>query len=163
MRIISSIMGLLILLGCMDIQKEGNSKIPISALDFLLSKKYKYSTSKYDIPNTVVDSISIINKEFFKIGDSTDAGKISFSDARLFTSNGEDIYEYKRKLHFVLVNDTVCLIAYTEGGLGTHDVIDFIQYKGGFNHTRYVTTNILNDTIKLESYLKSVLKPVKIE
>lgn len=135
----------------------------VSALDFLMSKNYKYSTSKSDIPNTVLDSISCINKESFKIGDSTDSGKISFSDARLFTSNGEDIYEYKRKLHFVLVNDTTCLIAYTEGGLGTHDVIDFIKYKGVFSHTRYVTTNILNDTIKLESYLKSVPKPVKID
>ena len=159
MRIISSIIVLLILLGCMDIHKGKNSKMQINALSFLISKNYKYSTSKSDIPNIVLDSISIINKESFKIGDKTDIEKISLSDTRLFKSNGEDIYEYKKKLHFVLVNDTICLIAYTEGGLGIHDVIDFIQYRGEFNHERYVTTNVLNDTIKLASYLKNLPVP----
>ncbi len=148
------------LFSCMGTKSE--CKMNNEVLDFLNKKEYKYSVNKSDIPVIVIDSISSLNKEPFKVGDSNDIGKISFSDARLL-KEGKDIYEYKRKLHFVLVNDTFCLIAYTEGGLGTHDVIDFIQYQGGFNHTRYVITNILNDTIKLERYLKSLLKPVKIE
>jgi hypothetical protein len=137
----------------MSTKPENNMKN--EALDFLKKKKYHYSISKSDIPDVVIDSISSINKEPFKIGDSTDMGKISFSDARLGN------YEYKRKLHFVLVNDTACLLAYTEGGLGTHDVVDYLKYKGEYKHVRYVTTDVLSDTIKLGNFLRKNPNPVK--
>ncbi len=121
-----------------------------NALDFLLSRNYTYSTSKATIPSIVIDSLSQINKEVFKIGDIYDTSKINLSDATL---GG---YEYKRKLNFVLVNDSVCLLAYTEGGLGTHDVVDFINYKGKLTHTRYITTSLLNDTNKLNNFLRNL-------
>lgn len=156
MRVVSVMVVFLILLGCMGLQ-ERNHNMGIYALDFLESKKYTYSEKKSDIPSVVADSIGSINHEPFKIGDSADIGKISFSDVSL----GE--YEFKRKLHFTLVSDTFCLIAYTEGGIGTHDVIDFVQYKGVFRHMRYVTNSILSDTVKLKNYLKSDPKPVKTE
>jgi hypothetical protein len=128
-------------------------------LNFLEKKNYLYSTSKLDIPDIVIDSISSINKEPFKIGDSTDVGKISFSDVRLLTQDGKDTFEYKRKLHFVLLNDTLCLIAYIEGGIGTHDVVDYFQYKGKYKHVRYSTTEVLSDTNKLSKYLQNNPKP----
>ncbi|MEZ4776015.1 MAG: hypothetical protein R3D00_22750 [Bacteroidia bacterium] len=124
-------------------------------LDFLNKKEYRYSVNKSDIPRIVMDSISSINNEFFTIGDSTDEGKISFSDARLF-KNGKDIYEYIRELHFTLVSDTACLLVYREGGEGSHDVIDYLKYKGEYTHVRYITTDILSDTVKLGIFLRVV-------
>ncbi len=157
MRIFFLLIIVFILFGSMRFQKEGNCNMDNYILNFLEAKKYTYSTKKSDIPKVVFDRIGNLNHESFKIGDSSDIGKISFSDASL---GG---YEYKRKLHFTLFNDTFCLIAFTEGGIGTHDVIYFVQYKGVFRHIKYVTTKILSDTIKLKHYLKSNPKPAKNE
>lgn len=125
-----------------------------NALGFLMSKNYIFSTSKEKIPGIIIDSLGHINHEVFGIGDNTDTNKISLSDAIL------NDYKYKRKLHFLLVNDTLCLITYTEGGVGSHDIVDYVRYKGQFEHSRYTTTDILDDTIKLRSYLTKIgLKP----
>lgn len=148
-----------LLLSCMSIKPE--DKMHNEVLDFLNEKKYRYSANKLDIPSAVIDSISRINNVPFKIGDSTNVGQISFSDARLLEGDGKDKYEYSRKLHFVLVSDTLCLIAYTEGGVGSHNIIDYIQYKGKYKHIRYITTEALNDTIKLGSFLRKNPTPVK--
>lgn len=129
-------------------------------LEFLKEKKHRYSANKLDIPRVVIDSFSSVNNSPFKIGDSTNVGQISFSDARLL-EDGKDKYEYNKKLHFILVSDTICLIAYTEGGVGTHDVVDYIQYKGKYKHIRYVTTETLLDTVRLEKFLLKNPTPVK--
>ena len=155
MRVFYLLIIVFILFGSMRFQREDNCYMNNYILNFLESKKYTYSQKKSDIPKVVLDRIGNLNHEYFKIGDSADIGKISFSDASL---GG---YEYKRKLHFTLLNDTFCLIAFTEGGIGTHDVIYFIQYKGAFRHIKYVTTKILSDTIKLKKYLKSYPKFAK--
>ncbi len=143
----------------MNTKPEGEMQNEV--LDFLNEKKYRYSANKLDIPSVVIDSISRINKAPFKIGDSANVGQISFSDARLLDEDGKDKYEYNRKLHFVLVSDTLCMIAYVEGGVGTHDVIDYFQYKGKYKHIRYITTEALSDTIKLGFFLRKHPTPVK--
>ena len=155
---ISYILCSIFLFSCMGTKPE--SKMNNEVLDFLDKKEYKYSVNKSDIPVIVIDSISSLNKEPFKVGDNKDIGKISFSDARLL-KKGEDIYEYKRKLHFVLISDTACLLAYTDGGVGTHDVIDYLKYKGQYRHIRYTTTDILSDTVKLSIFLRCNPTPVK--
>ncbi len=148
-----------LLFSCMGTKSESN--IQNEALVFLNKKEYKCSANKSDIPNIVIDSISSLNKEVFKIGDSNDTKKISFSDMRLLTEDGKDVYEYKRKLHFVLVSDTACLLVYTEGGVGTHDVVDYLKYKGEYKHVRYTTTDVLSDTVKLGIFLRNNPTPVK--
>jgi hypothetical protein len=142
----------LLLFNCTSPRQE--SKMKNDVLDFLDAKEYRFSTNKLDVPSIALDSVSKINGEAFLIGDSTDAGKINLSDSHLFTSDGKDRYPYRRKLHFVLVGDSTCLLVYTEGGFGTHDVIDYLQYKGQYSHLRYETTDILDDTVKLRQYLQ---------
>ncbi|MGN6399453.1 MAG: hypothetical protein ACTHMD_03300 [Flavisolibacter sp.] len=114
----------LILLGCTSKSlKTMRANRYCNALGFLTSKNYIFSTSKSDLPVIVIDSLSRINSEAFEIGDSKTANKINLSNAWL------DGHEYKRKLHFALVSDTFCLISYTEGGIVSHDVVDYLKYK----------------------------------
>lgn len=142
----------LLFFSCTSSKTENKTKNEV--LVFLEEKEYKHSVYKSDIPPIIMDSLSSINKEPFTIGDNTDTEKISFSDARILDHNGNDIYEYNKKLHFTLVNDSFCSLVYTEGGEGTHDVVDYFQYKGKYKHIRYSTTDILADTIKLRNFLE---------
>jgi hypothetical protein len=153
------------------------------ALKFLISKDFKLYHSKNKIPSIVIDSLSSINNQVFEIGDASDTGKINLSDFSInnifIDSSSHGVVfkirdtlgidkdkpssvtkiEYNKLLHFVLLNDSSCLISYTEGGIGVHDVTDFIQYKGAFVHTRYVTTALLGDTTLLGNYLRTNPKP----
>lgn len=155
MRYIAYLIYLSLLFSC--IRKEskttthvvGISQASNDTLTFVNSRKYIFSDSKTKIPAIVIDSLSIVNNEIFKIGDNSDINKINFSDARL-----EGLDEYNRKLHFVLVSDTFCLLTYRQGGIGVMDVIDYIQYKGKFCHTRQTSAD-LSDTIKLKYYLEN--------
>jgi hypothetical protein len=141
-------------LGCTNRTPEKALAKPTSrALAFLDAKNFKIYRSKGQIPAIVVDSLSSINGEKFKIGDTSDVGKISFADIHI------DGIEYNKGLQFILLNDTLCLLSYREGGIGSHDVIDFIQYKGEFGHTRYMTTALLGDTALLGKYLRTNPKP----
>ena len=137
---------LCLLSNCIKLENEKASEI----LEFLNKKKYKYSVIKSDIPAVVVDSLSNI-EEIFKIGDNTELTKISFSDVRVLV-NGVDIHKYNKKLHFILLGDTVCLLVYREGGVGIHDVVDYVKYKGNYKHIRHETFNILDDTVKLGNF-----------
>lgn len=149
MRGIWLIIILLIFVACKDGKDQKVYNKPNEALDFLKSRKYAFSTEKSAIPLIVIDSIGSVNHAPFRIGDSSDVGNINLSDLWMRGSA-----EYSRKLNFVLVGDTSCLISYVEGGSGTHDVIDYIQYKGTFRHMRYKLGPVLNDTIELREFLE---------
>lgn len=124
-------------------------------LSFIETEQYQYSESKGDLPDTVISYISKINSEPFKIGDSTDAGNINLSDSQLLSSEDNDKYEYTNKLQFALIGDNTCLVVYTKGGIGTRDVVDFLQYKDGYRHVRYTTLRALIDTVALRSFLQT--------
>jgi hypothetical protein len=145
---------LFFLCNCTNKTVEQNNMKQNEILSFLNFKRYTFHTNKSEIPIIVIDSISSINKELFIIGDSLDIDKISFSDASLGT------HEYKRKLKFALISDSICLIVYTEGGVGTHDVIDFMKYNRNYKHIRYMTNKISNDTVQLRNYLKGNPIPI---
>jgi len=121
---------------------------------FLKNSGYKYSVYSSDIPQDVMNHLSEIQGEPFKIGDCSSVDRISFSDMRVLKGE-EDTYEYSKMLHFVLVTDTACLLAYTEGGVGTHHVVDYVTYRGRYTHTRYLTLKDVSDTGKLREYLQS--------
>lgn len=146
---------LILLLLCMGCQRSADypgTEIEIETDQvqlFLNTHNYRYSSSKSDVPESVIDSLGKINGKSFKLGDSTDADKISFSDAKI-----EGMYEYDTRLNFMLFNDTTCLLVYTEGGIGTHDVVDYFRYRGKYVHIRYTTADILSDTIQLRQYLE---------
>lgn len=129
-------------------------KMRFDVLDFLNDKRFRFSTNKLDIPSVVIDSLSRFNGAPFEIGDRTNEGQISLSDARLFEEDAKVGYVYSRKLHFVLVSNDICLISYTEGGVGTHDVVDYVHFKGNYKHVRYASTEVLNDTVKLGAFLR---------
>jgi hypothetical protein len=141
-----------ILLSCANTNSKNNDINTVcNALNFLKSKEYKISVHKRAIPSEVIDSLSRINKEEFKIGDITDTININLTD--VFAEGG---FEYNRKLNFTLVSDSFCLIAYRQGGRGVHDVVEFIKYKGNFYHENYKTTYNLNDTASLRNYFISL-------
>lgn len=123
-------------------------------IQFLDNGGYKYSVYSSDIPRDVLNHLSEFQEEPFKIGDCNSLDKISFSDIRVL-KGGEDTYEYSRMLHFVLVMDTACLLAYTERGVGAHYVVEYVTYSGRYTHTRYLTLKDVSDTGKLREYLQS--------
>jgi hypothetical protein len=137
----------LLCVACSD-NKKSREAIE-TPLTFLLLKGNLYSVKKVVIPNKVIDILSEIDHKHFEIGDLTDVGKFNFSDVCCSD------YQYNKMLHFVILNDSICLIAYKEGGRGSYDVIDYVKFKGRIKHLRYKTTEKLNDTIKLRSYLTS--------
>ena len=137
----------LLFLGCVSIHKKhtgGNETIVILEKEF-----YNYSTSKNDIPKIVIDSLSSLDGSPFKIGDHTDKGKFDFSDAHI---EGENKYE--RELYFVLLSDSFCMLTYKQGGIGVHNVVDFLKYKGEFRHIRYRTLEDVSDTTLLKGFLQ---------
>lgn len=178
MKIIPLIFCLTLFLSCTDLQPEKvftKSKPTAEVLIFFSSKNFKLYQNKHKIPNMIIDSLSRIDGDDFKIGDTSDSGNINLSDISFnnividsVNSDGNAIFkikdssdidfkglEYNKTLHFILLNDTLCLISYTQGGLGTHGVIDFFQYKGKFTHTRYMTIESLIDTNMLGIYLRA--------
>ncbi len=147
------------LYGSCSKSQEGSNQdkqtgIQNDALRFLNSKQYRFSTSKVDIPTVVIDRMSHRNKQLFVIGDSSEIEKISFSDARLL-QNGKDIYPYHRLLHFVIVNKDQCLLVYSQGGIGRHTVVEYLQNKPHFKQVVYTTGHILADTNSIREFLKS--------
>jgi len=117
-------------------------------LFFLNSNNYNFSKSKAIIPKAVKDSLTVIDKEKFKIGDFSDNGNFNFSD--VCCSN----IEFNKRLNFVLLNDSVCLMVYRKGGRGSNSVVDYIRYKGNYTHFRYTTNTELTDLKKLQFYVR---------
>ncbi len=111
-------------------------EIKNEAFDFLVNHEYDYSKSKKEIPQAVIDSMSKLEKESYKIGDTSDSDRINLSCCRIII-NGKPKQEFYRKLQFLLKSDTSCIIVYTVGGVGTHEVVDYFQYKGNFKHLRF--------------------------
>ncbi|MEO8146993.1 MAG: hypothetical protein ABI723_05110 [Bacteroidia bacterium] len=154
MKVLGAILLISLFSDCINPKSEVANTIQNRVSEFLISKRYTYSVDKSAIPIFIIDSLSILDNSPFKIGDSSDIKQINFSDASL----GD--YKFDRILNFVCLSDSVYLICYREGGIGTHDVVDYIEYYGiTFNHLRYVTTDFISDTIKLEKYLKTNPKP----
>lgn|SRR5690606_13888340 len=120
-------------------------------LDFVKSKEYSYYESKEKIPQFILDSLTRINNEQFLIGDTSELMQIDLSDARIVKDSDR---KFKRRLHFLLLSENACLLSYVEGGIGTHDVVDFFHINEEVKHTRITTTVSLSDTTKLLSYLK---------
>lgn len=142
---------LLIAMGCANSPSNKSTSYPINEeLNFIFSRNFTLQLDKSKIPPCIIDSLSVINQEKFEIGDSSNEDEISFSDVVL-----DNNHKYNKRLNFMLLGDSICLIVYTEGGVGTHDVVDYIQYKGVFTHKRYMTDGMLTDTTKLKEYLMS--------
>jgi len=135
-----------LVLGCKNSIRRVEKKSEI--LFFLNSNDFSFSKSKSIIPKAVKDSLTVIDKEKFKIGDFSDNGKFNFSD--VCCSNTE----FNKRLNFVLLNDSICLLVYRRGGRGNHNVVDYIRYKGNYVHFRYTTNTELTDLKKLQFYIK---------
>jgi hypothetical protein len=134
-----------------------NNKSITESQSFVCDKSYLFTTKKSDIPLSVIESISEVNSTPFNLGDSSELLSVNLTDVR----NME--YKFNSLLHFALIGDSSCLIVYTQGGFGTHDVVDFIRYKGANFHERYSTLEFLSDTIKLEKFLQNDPVPVKLK
>lgn len=121
------------------------------ALHFLASKNYYYSTNSHAIPGIVKQGIADFNQTEFYIYDTSvahmDSSKFMISD--MFT----------RTLNFFVRNDSLCLLSYTEGGIGSRTVIDFVKYKGGFRLSRYTPVDYVDDTTILARVLTYYGKP----
>jgi hypothetical protein len=145
------------LTGCLS-SKKANNVLPnnSAALNFVNSNKYSYTTYTKYIPDVVLDSLKQINKWKYGLGDSSIKADINLTDANL-----KEFY-YDEFLHFALVNDSICLLTYTQGGRGAHIVVDFIQYKNKFVYLRYNSLEKITDFEKQKAFLKTNPQPVVI-
>ena len=147
-------LGILFCLATISCKSPEKKAVVISTpLQFLKARGYQYSTSKTAIPRIVLDSLRSFDKEKFNIGDETDSGKIDLGDAHVTE------FYYDKLLRAVLLNDSICMVTYEQGGFGSNDVVDFVKYKGKFKHLRYRTSDTLTDTLKLYKYLATDPKP----
>lgn len=115
----------------------------------LLSEKRNVQIyrTKDKIPQFMMNSLSIINGSKFEIGDSTDKGNISFSDA------STNQHKYNRMLNFVCLSDSISIISYKQGGIGTHDVV-FVFYKKDDSYKRYLSIDDLSTLDKVIQFLQ---------
>lgn len=143
------------LLGCVDSATQDqpiNEVVLSDAVAFLNSDTYTYSVSAADVPQGVIDYLRRQYRDTFMIGDQSDYGKTTFSDVHMVEIE-KSAFMYRRMMHFVLLNDTACLIAYTQGGVGVHSVVEYFRLADPMTHTRYVTLQTIDDTNKLREYL----------
>lgn len=123
-------------------------------LEFLERKDFRFSLYKRDIPDEVLKFYARINGGPFEFGDTNEVERINLSDLVLLNPDGSNPDLFNRRLYFILFNDSVCLLSYKQGGIGTHAVIDFVKYRGTFNHIRYVTFQEICDTVELGVFLR---------
>jgi hypothetical protein len=129
--------------------KTKQSKISNNDMN-LSTEKIDFITyhTKDKIPQFLLDSLTIINGSKFEIGDSTDIKNISFSDAKL------QQYKYNRMLYFVSLSDNISIIAYKQGGIGTHDVIDIFFNKTN-THKRYLSNDNLSSLDRVINFINN--------
>lgn len=151
------------LLGCFssETQEKPNDRVILhDVVAFLSSDGRRYSVNATDIPQSAIDYLGRRYQDTFVIGDSSHYWETTYSDVHI-SESGEKVYQYQRMLHFVLLSDTACLIAYTQGGVGAHSVVDYLAHEDLSTHTRYTTLENIDDTMKLRRYLESGPNPVK--
>jgi hypothetical protein len=115
---------------------------------FIKNKGYKVSYSKIDIPKFLLDTLNKRNGNNFLIGDNTDDNRIDLSDVHNHKN------AFNKKLHFIYFSDSICLITYRQGGLGTSDVIDYFEYGKKWRYERLETLDSLDTQEKLLKYIK---------
>jgi hypothetical protein len=142
---------------CTSFRSSSGTK-PNEVLEFLQKKKFTYSELKALMPPDAVDYLSFINGSKFIVGDKTDSGRINLSDAHLGGS-----FEITKKLHFILYNKSICLIAYREGGFVERDILEYMKYTQPKRHIRYIPNVRIDDTIQLANYLRTNPKPLIAE
>jgi len=151
------------LLSCIEsatIDQTVSDAFQNDAVAFLDSDTYAYSVNAEDVPQGVIDYLRREYQDSFVIGDRSDYGKTNFSDVHM-SESGKSVFAYRRMMHFLLLSDTACLIAYTQGGVGVHTVVDYFRLADPKTHSRYVTLESIDDTIKLREYLESCPMPVR--
>lgn len=121
-----------------------------SPLNFVNSKNYHYTTNKKDIRSSIIDSLKQFNDGKYYLGDSSEANEINLTDVGI-----PGLYRYDKFLHFALVNGSVCLLVYTQGGRGAHTVVDFVQDGNQFICSRYRTLEKIADVKTLKIFLET--------
>lgn len=132
-----------------SVQEQKPTIVENEVLRFVNKKKHRFSRKKQDIPIEIKDSL----QNYYTMGDSSDIEKISFSDARLSYADGKPMYPYDSKLNYVLFDIDACLISYTKGGIGKYDVIEYFDLGKKYNHVKYETSEIIEDTLSLKVFL----------
>lgn len=143
------------IISCKSTKMANNSNDYNDALSFVNSNKFYYTTNKEDIQKPVMDSLKQFNGGKYYLGDSSDTNEIHLTDAGI-----PGPYRYDKFLHFALLNDSICLLVYTQGGKGAHIVVDFIQNKSQFVCSRYKTLEKISDVRTLKVFL--VTNPVPV-
>ncbi len=114
-----------LLCSCVSEQNRSSSHDPLTeARDLVTYGKYQYSASKLNIPRIVLDSLERVDDRPFTIADNTERDRVDLS---CIVIQNDSVVRYNKLLHFVVVSDTSCLLAYTGGGLGVHDVVDYLN------------------------------------
>jgi hypothetical protein len=119
-----------------------------SLISFIENSECICYYSKEFIPPHLVDSLSKINGEKFEIGDSSDLRDINFSDIDL------DIYKFNRMLHFICISKNNYLLLYKQGGIGTHEVLDYFNFNEPYIHKRVLIIESIETKESLIKYLK---------
>ena len=120
----------------------------------LKANKYIYSESKTEIPQFVVDSLSIIRKGVFKIADNSELALVDTVYSDVTGRNAT----YDQLFRFIVKSDSACLFLFSavDYGLGgTRDIIVYCIYgKRVWISKKYLSLDI-KDTSHLEQFLKS--------
>ena len=158
-KLLLALGGGLLLLSCADEKsKQVAEKKQLSAnkqtaenkrtspeLSFLRSKRHKYVTRVAAIPSAALATM----EGHSQLCDTASGIPINLSDVHI---TGQK--ECTRKLNFALVGDTCCLIVYRQGGIGEHDVIYYVHYRGKHSFTTNDVLDYLDDTTQLASFLQ---------
>lgn len=152
---------LFLLFGCTGIvyNNENKTKVIMNTqqiINFVNSGKYKKSFLKSDIPEEIIDFLTKLNGNQFEIGDSTEIESINFSDVILLDSLGKPMYKYNKEIIFILQNQNNCLIVYREGGLGTHEVVDYFYTSDKIYHIHHKTPKIIQNEVDLVDFLQEL-------
>ena len=98
-----------------------------------------------------MDTLCRLEGGDFRLADEDNKLAVNLSDVRL------DTLATNKKLRFMLVGESTCVVVYQEGGYGVHDVIylfnykDRLSYRKCFSSKEVLDTNILKNLHKQDT------------
>jgi hypothetical protein len=109
---------------------------------------YRYSNNGKDIPQRISDSLLQWHSGDFLLADTFNHLNVTFTD---FSSGP---IQTDKRLTFLLLNNTKCILVYQEGQpMKDYTVIYLIEYKGPFFSRRIESEKGVFDTLQLKSLL----------
>jgi hypothetical protein len=114
----------------------------------LIPPGYTFYESGKHIPRFIMDTLCRLEGGDFRLADEDNKLAVNLSDVRL------DTLATNKKLRFMLVGESTCVIVYQEGGYGIHDVIYLFNYRDRLSYRKYFSSKEVLDTNILKNLRK---------